>query len=91
MPIPTNAETEALAYQLAALRGQPVEDVVAAALRAELARARRPRDASVTDLTPGQRAKVERIIALVRAAGPAGAIRGKDPTAELYDEQGLPR
>ena len=38
MPIKANAEIEAMANQLAALRGQSVEDVVAAALRAELAR-----------------------------------------------------
>ena len=38
MPIKANAEIEAMADQLAALRGQSVEEVVAAALRAELAR-----------------------------------------------------
>jgi len=90
MPIPTNAETEAIAYQLAALRGQSVEDVVSTALRAELARERQTRGTTPpADLAPGQRAKVDRIMALVRAAGPAGT--GGDPTAELYDEHGLPR
>ena len=38
MPIKANPEIEAMANQLAALRGQSVEEVVAAALRAELAR-----------------------------------------------------
>ena len=72
MPIKANPEIEAMANQLAALRGQSVEEVVAAALRAELARepkARtRPRAAK---LKPAQRAKVERILGLVRAADPA--------------------
>jgi hypothetical protein len=38
MPIKANAGIEAMADRLAALRGQSIEDVVAAALRAELAR-----------------------------------------------------
>jgi hypothetical protein len=91
MPIPTSAETEAIARQLAALRGQTVEEVVSAALRAELMRERRGRSAAPpVDLTPAQRAKVERIMELVRAAGPAGGDEGRDPTAFLYDDQGLP-
>lgn len=89
MPIPTNSETEAMAYQLAALRGQPVEEVVSAALRAELARARQTQLPPSSDLTAGQRAKVDRIMALVRAAGPASVTT--DPIADLYDDQGLPR
>jgi hypothetical protein len=91
MPIPTSAETEAIARQLAALRGQTVEEVVSAALRAELMRERRGRSAAPpVELTPEQRAKVERIMELVRAAGPAGGDAGQDPTAFLYDDQGLP-
>ena len=91
MPIPTTAETEAIARQLAALRGQTVEEVVSAALRAELMRERRDRSAAPpVELTPAQRAKVERIMELVRAAGPAGGNEGRDPTAFLYDDQGLP-
>ena len=89
MPIPTSPETEAIARQLAALRGQSVEEAVSAALRAELVRERQSRGAApATELTPTQRAKVERIMELVRAAGPAGA--DEDPTAFLYDDQGLP-
>jgi len=41
-------------------------------------------------LTPEQRAKVDRIRELVHTAGPVDE-RGRDPTAFLYDEQGLPR
>lgn len=91
MPIKASPEIEAMADQLAALRGQSVEEVVAAVLRAELARepsARRaPRPAK---LVPGQRGKVARILEMVRAAGPAGG-EGGDRTAFLYDDQGLPR
>jgi len=90
MPIKANAEIEAMADQLAALRGQSVEEVVAAALRAELAR--EPRDRRLSrpvNLAPSQRAKVARILELVRAAGPASA-EGADRSAFLYDDQGLP-
>lgn len=90
MPIPATAETEAIARQLAAMRGQTVEEVVSVALRAELARERQRRRATPpADLTPVQRTKVEHIMEVVRAAGPAGA--GGDPTAFLYDDRGLPR
>lgn len=91
MPIKANAEIEAMADQLAALRGQSVEEVVAAALRAELAREPRARKLSrPANLPPSQRAKVARILEMVRAAGPAGEDVG-DRTAFLYDDQGLPR
>ena len=91
MPIPTSAETEAIARQLAALRGQTVEEVVSAALRAELMRERRGRSAAPpVELAPAQRAKVERIMELVRAAGPADGDAARDPTAFLYEDQGLP-
>jgi len=91
MPIKANAEIEAMADQLAALRGQSVEDVVAAALRAELAREPIARRA----LRPGKLAraecaKVARILDMVRSAGPASA-EGGDRTAFLYDDRGLPR
>jgi len=91
MPIKANAEIEAMANQLAALRGQSVEDVVAAALRAELARepAGRP-VARPAKLASSQRAKVTRILEMVRAADPASADAG-DRTTFLYDEHGLPR
>jgi hypothetical protein len=90
MPIKANAEIEAMADQLAALRGQSVEEVVASALRAELARqptgGYRPRPAR---LASSQHAKVARILEMVRAAGPASA-EGADRTTSLYDDQGLP-
>ncbi len=90
MAIKANPEIEAMANQLAALRGQSVEDVLAAALRAELAR--EPRGRAVprpSRLKPTHHAKVERILEMVRAAGPSGGESG-DRTAFLYDDQGLP-
>ena len=90
MPIRANAEIEALAARLAALRGQSVEEVVAVALRAELAREpkRRTPARPVESMPVGQRAKIERILEMVRAAGPADG--GGDRTASLYDDWGLP-
>jgi hypothetical protein len=91
MPIKANAEIEAMAGQLAALRGQSVEEVVAEALRAELAREPRARSApQPVKLAPSQRAKVTRILDMVRSAGSMVA-EGGDRTAFLYDERGLPR
>lgn len=90
MPIIANAEIEAMADRLAARRGQSVEEVVAAALRAELAREAQDRPPSRPEtLTPSQSAKVARILQLVRAAGPASA-EDADRSAFLYDDQGLP-
>jgi len=91
MPIKANAEIEAMADQLAALRGQSVEEVVAAALRAELAREPIARRAlRPAKLVPAQRGRVARILEMVRSAGPAGG-EGEDRTAFPYDDQGLPR
>jgi hypothetical protein len=90
MAIKANPEIEAMANQLAALRGQSVEDVLAAALRAELAREPKGRaEPRPARLKATQRAKVERILEMVRAAGPADGESG-DRTAFLYDDQGLP-
>ncbi len=91
MPIKANAEIEALAARLAALRGQSIEEVLAVALRAELARepSRRMPDGPVDIVPSDQRTKVDRMLKMVRAArSPTGEIG--DRTAFLYDEQGLP-
>jgi hypothetical protein len=91
MSIKANAEVEAMAGKLAALRGQSVEEVVAAALRAELAREPAARPLSQpAKLASSQRAKVMRVLEMVRAAGPVTAEVG-DRTVDLYDDQGLPR
>lgn len=92
MPLPTSAEIEGIARQLAALRGQSIEEAVTTASRTELARERQSRAAAAMlgELTPAQRAKVERVMELVRAAGSAEGRTGEDPTAFLYDDQGLP-
>ncbi len=90
MPIKPNAEIEAMADQLASLRGQSAEEVVAAALRAELAREPMRRTvARPAKLGLAQRAKVARILKLVRSAGLASGESG-DRTDFLYDDQGLP-
>lgn len=91
MGIEANAEIETMAHELAALRGQSVEEAVAAALRAELARQPRSRHLSrPAKRAASRRAKVARILDMVRDAGPAVADAG-DRTAPLYDDQGLPR
>ena len=89
MPIPVSAETEVLARRLAAVRGQSVDEAVRAAVRDALARAERPEAAG---LTPELQAKVDRMLARVKALPPLddGGDDG-DPSAALYDEHGLPR
>jgi hypothetical protein len=90
MSIQTSAETEVIASQLAALRGQTIDQVVSAALRSELIRERQAHVTTPVILSATQRAKVERIMELVRAAGRAGDNANTDPTAFLYDDQGMP-
>jgi hypothetical protein len=93
MAIKANPEIEAMANQLAALRGQSVEDVLAAARRAELAREPKARELPGrvvprrTRLKWAQGAKVERMLEMVRAAGPTAGESG-DRAAFLYDDQG---
>lgn len=87
MGIMVDAETEREARRLAKLRGVTVEQAVSAAVHAELARTERPAEAT---LTPGQKAKVERTMAMV-ATLPRLRDDGGDPTAFLYDDRGLPR
>jgi hypothetical protein len=71
MPIKANAEIETMAAQLAALRGQSTEEVVALALQAELARERKQRPPiRPAEPTPAQRGKIQRVLELVRAARP---------------------
>jgi len=92
MGLLVDPETERVAHRLAKLRGTTVEQAVSAAVRAELARAELARAERATDeaLTPAQRAKVERTMAMV-AALPRLPDDGDDPTACLYDDHGLPR
>jgi len=90
MPIKANAEIEAMAQQLAVLRGQSPEEAVASALRAELAR--EPGTHLTTrraHLTPVQQAKVERMLEIVRL-GHSAQTGDRDHSAFLYDDQGLP-
>ncbi|MBK1838337.1 hypothetical protein JHL17_13015 [Azospirillum sp. YIM B02556] len=55
-------------------------------MRDALARAERP---SISDLTPDQQAKVDRMLARMKALPPLDD--GGNPDAALYDEHGLPR
>ncbi|WP_434620096.1 type II toxin-antitoxin system VapB family antitoxin [Azospirillum sp. B2RO_4] len=86
MPIPVSAETEVLARRLAAIRGQSIDEVVRTAVRDALARAERP---ATSGLTPDQQAKVNRMLARVKALPPLDD--DGNPDAALYDEHGLPR
>jgi hypothetical protein len=91
MVITVDAETETIARNLAALRGQTIEAAVRGALRAELVRAQTERSAKPTPmLTPAQLAKIEHMMAVI-AALPPGNHEAGDRTAFLYDENGLPR
>ena len=91
MVITVDAETETIARNLAALRGQTIEAAVRGALRAELVRAQTERSAKPTPmLTPTQLAKIEHMMAVI-AALPPGNHEAGDRTAFLYDENGLPR
>ncbi|WP_042695294.1 type II toxin-antitoxin system VapB family antitoxin [Azospirillum sp. B506] len=86
MPIPLSAETEVLARQLAAVRGQSIDEAVRTAVRDALARAEQP---AAAGLTANQQAKVDRMLARVKALPPLDD--GGDPDAALYDDHGLPR
>ncbi|WP_345773798.1 type II toxin-antitoxin system VapB family antitoxin [Azospirillum endophyticum] len=63
-----------------------MDEVVRTAVRDALARAERP---SISDLTPDQQAKVDRMLARMKALPPLDD--GGNPDAALYDEHGLPR
>ena len=80
-----NAETEALARQLAAARGQTITEAITTALRASLAAP----DAS--DDRAG--AKLERLRRISADAGPRWPVdqRDVDHGDLLYDDRGLPR
>ncbi|WP_029008508.1 type II toxin-antitoxin system VapB family antitoxin [Azospirillum halopraeferens] len=91
-------ETERNARRLAALRNASVEEAISAAIREALLKTERPPpehpssspvppDADpLASLSPEQKAKVERTMALVRTLPPLD----DDPTADLYDASGLP-
>ena len=86
MTITIDSDTESFARRLARVRGETIEEAVAAAVRAELARAERtPLEA----LTVEQEARVERTMAMV-AAIPPFDVDTNDSTEFLYDERGLP-
>jgi len=81
MGIALDAETESFARRLATLRGETVEEAVKTAVRAALARTETARP---TALSPQQRGKVEKMLAIVKA------LPELDVPSDLYDESGLP-
>jgi len=88
MPLATSPATEALAYMLARLSGITPDEAVASALRAELDRrqgAAVPLDATSPEPT------VEELLAKIRSYGPWNGPNSTELTAELYDQDGLPR
>lgn len=80
-----NAETESLARQLAAARGQTITEAITTALRASLA-APEPSDDRAG-------AKFERLRRISADAGPRWPAdqRDVDHGDLLYDDRGLPR
>ena len=87
MPVVAAQEISAMAHELAGLRGETVDEAIATALRAALERERQVQAETAAVLTPEQHAKVEQIMRLVRMADISSS---SDPTAALYDENGLP-
>lgn len=85
MAITLDDETERFAQRLAVLRQESVEQAVRTAIRAALARAEQAGEG----LAPEQQAKVDRMLAKVKALPPLPGDDG-DPTAGLYDGHGLP-
>jgi hypothetical protein len=87
MPLATSPTTEALANELAALRGLTPDEVVAEALRAELAREQSLHPSAAVKKEP----TVEEWLEKIRSLGPWNGPSGKEMTDELYDDNGLPR
>jgi len=88
MSLATSAETDALAYTLASIRGLTPDEAVASALRAQLDREQKTpaQFASAQDEPP-----VEEIPARIRSLGEWHGPSSAQLTSELYDAEGLPR
>jgi hypothetical protein len=88
MPLATTSATDELAYTLASLSGLTPDEVVAAALRAELDR----QQGAYTAQPPAPpEPSVEEILANIRSYGPWDGPTGAELIADLYDAEGLPR
>ena len=85
MAITLDDETERFAHRLAVLRQEGVEQAVRIAVREALTRA----EQEAAGLAPEQQAKVDRMLAKVKALPPLPGDDG-DPTAGLHDGYGLP-
>ena len=88
MPLTTTPATDELAYTLASLSGLTPDEVVAAALRAELDRRQQARG---THTTEAPEPTVEEILAKIRSYGPWNGPNSTELIADLYDAEGLPR
>lgn len=87
MPLATSPATDALAHELASLRGLTPDEVVAEALRAELEREQKLHP----PVAEGQKPSVEELMAMIRSAGPWEGPSGEEIIQEMYDDYGLPR
>lgn len=87
-----------LARELAARRGTSVDEAVIEALRGTLARSRPPstelprpvRILSYDDMSPEQRARYDRLTALVEECAPYRVPGATSDHSDMYDEDGLP-
>ncbi len=87
MPLATSPTTEALANELAALRGLTPDEVVAEALRAELAREQSLHPSAAVKKEP----TVEEWLEKIRRLGPWDGPSSTELFNEMYDDYGLPR
>jgi antitoxin VapB len=78
-----NAETERLARELARETGEPVTTAVTAALAARLA--------TLRTSSAAREQRAERLRQLTADTAARWGDDSSDPTADLYDERGLPR
>ncbi|KJV11048.1 hypothetical protein VZ95_01030 [Elstera litoralis] len=87
MEIAVDAETARAVRRLAILRKETLEQAISGAIREALART----EPTVPDrpLTAAQQATIAQILAQVKALPPLDGA-GDDPTAFLYDQNGLP-
>ncbi len=87
MEIAVDAETERAARRLAILRKETLEQAISGAVREALARTEPTVPAE--ELTAAQKTNIARMLAQVKALPPLEGV-GDDPTAFLYDQNGLP-
>ena len=87
MALAISPATDALAHELASLRGVTPDEAVAEALRAELEREQHTNPTAA----PNQKPSVEEMLAMIRSAGPWKGPNSAELQDELYDDYGLPK